>query len=101
MLYVVLLGAGYDREAISGYLDKHKDIDYWCYNMPNSFFIISKLSAEKILYLIRNTFGDEPNLFVSEVTKNFYGHLPMEHWEIFGKLKQFNKLIEPIVSIKK
>ena len=83
-LYLIILSAVLDREAVIDHLSSLPDTSGWFYNMPNTFFIKSSLSAEDLSDAIINKFSKTRH-FITEVSKNRQGILPKDHWELFYK----------------
>ena len=79
-LYLLVLGSTMNSEDVKGFIDRQEDITDWFRSMPNSFFLVSSLSASDIYERIRNKFK-EGRLFLTEVSStNRQGWLPRSHW---------------------
>ena len=79
-LYLLVLGATLDFEAVKEFVDGQDCITDWFCSMPNSIFLVSSFSASEIYRLIRNKFK-EGRLFLTEVSDgNRQGWLPRSHW---------------------
>ena len=84
-LYLVVLSTKFDREEVIKYLEDLPSSGMWFYNMPNSFFIRSRLSAKELYSEIVEQFG-KYRCFLTEVdTHNRQGWMPGDHWDLFFK----------------
>lgn len=73
------------REKIRDFLDGRPEILHWRYDLPFTFYLISKLSAEE-LYKIVQAFNRKRGLFlISEVGQNTQGWLPQKAWMLLNK----------------
>jgi hypothetical protein len=80
--YLILLAANLDREQVVDYLSSLEGTGDWFFNLPNSFFIQSSLSAAELSNQIKEKFGKVRH-FITEVHENRQGLLPKEHWTRF------------------
>lgn len=80
-LYLIV-SPNYDRTKLKELLDTHPDVSDWFFNMRDTLFIKSTLSAKQIGSYILSKFGKE-RFFVTEVTTNYWGAMPTDHWEKF------------------
>lgn len=78
-LYLVVLSFGIDRDKLTGFLDTRSEIQFWFYNLPNSIFIRSNISAQALSRLIESHTREITHIVV-EVSECF-GRLPAEHWK--------------------
>lgn len=85
-LYLVILAAILDRQAVIDHLSTLANTSGWFYNMPNSFFIKSSLSADELSEAIQDKFK-RPRHFITEISENRQGILPKDHWDLFYKNK--------------
>lgn len=73
------------REEVGKYLDSLSQIINWRYDIPNSFYLVSELSADQISDLILK-FTNKKGLFiVTEITSNKQGWLPEKTWAVINK----------------
>ena len=73
------------REAITGYLDSRPEIIYWRYDLPNTIYLISESSAEKLYEVVQNFNQQRGRFLISEVSLNKQGWLPKETWNLLNK----------------
>jgi hypothetical protein len=78
-IYLIILSNEYDRGAITAFFDKNHDDDFWFHSLPNSIFIKTTKSAKEIADILDENFG-EHGYFVTEITHNYWGRLPGNHW---------------------
>lgn len=71
------------REEIKNCLNSIGLIIYWRYDMPNTFYLISKYSASEISKAIRKYFN-KGRYIVSEITENKNGYLPSKSWYLIN-----------------
>lgn len=78
-VYSDLMG---NRDAMRELVDSIPQILDWCYDMPNSFYIISVLSANELSEVIRSSYsGSHARFIISEITENRQGYLPKKTWD--------------------
>lgn len=79
-LYLLVLGTTINAEEVKEFIDGQEYITDWFYSMPNSFFLVSGLTASELYERIRYKFK-EGRLFLTEVSStNRQGWLPRSHW---------------------
>jgi hypothetical protein len=83
-LYLIIC-PNYDREKLKDFLTESQIISDWFYNMKDTLFIKSTLSAQEIGQKIRSKFGDQ-TYFITSVSSNYWGILPGDHWKKFDPL---------------
>jgi hypothetical protein len=72
------------REDIKEFLDERSEILNWRYDLPQTFYLVSNLSAEE-LYEIVQSYNQERGLFlISEVGDNTQGWLPKKTWMLLN-----------------
>ena len=73
---------------LGAFLDNHPQITYWFFNMPNSMFIATHMTAKELSELLRNGFGHFRH-FITPVAKSgsSYGYLPKDHWPLVKKYR--------------
>ena len=72
------------REQIRDHLDELPEVLNWRYDMPYTFYIVSRSSAREIAEKIR-AFAHEGRFLVAEVTKNKQGWLPRRTWTLLNE----------------
>ncbi|MFW4369690.1 hypothetical protein [Pseudomonas sp. XWY-1] len=72
------------RDEVKNYIDKIPEILNWRYELPNSFFLVSDLSAREIYEKIKE-FSKDGKFIVSETTSNKQGWLAKDSWNIMNK----------------
>lgn len=86
-LFLITLGAKFDRSQVINYLSVQRGFGMWFYSMPHSFFIYSSVSAENIAKLIEGRFGASERYFVVKVANaEYYGWMPKDHWAVVNNL---------------
>jgi hypothetical protein len=87
-LYLVVLGADFDRERVVEYLDQQPGMAMWFYSMPHSFFIESSRSAQEISDLIKRKWpASNRRHFVTRVSREDHqGWMPADQWAIFNRI---------------
>lgn len=87
-VYSDLMG---DRDTMRGLVDSIPQILDWCYDIPNSFYIISERSANELSDLIRSNYsGTHIRFIITEISNNRQGYLPKKTWEF---IKSVNSLL--------
>lgn len=90
-LYLLIFSENnYNRKEITTFLSNSSDFDFWFFNLPNSIFIRSKLSATQIIKIIEEEFGRN-KLFITEVVPNSSGIIPTKHVEFLKNSIAKNK----------
>ncbi len=79
--FLVIFSEAVNRDELTKYLDKRPEIEFWFYNLPNSIFIKTQLSAKQLSELIESQFGQQTH-FVARISDS-YGRLPPDHWPHF------------------
>lgn len=72
------------QEAIKDYIDLIPEILNWRYELPNSFFLVSELSAQELYEKIK-PFNAVGKFLISETTGNKQGWLVKDSWNIMNK----------------
>lgn len=73
-----------DRETMKTHLSSMREILNWRYDMPNSFFLHSNESADKLTELLAShLFNYKCFLFV-EIPANKQGYLRKETWDFIN-----------------
>ena len=72
------------RDEIKEFLDRTSEILNWRYDLPNTFYLVSSLSAEE-LYEVIQGYNQRRGLFlISEVGENTQGWLPAKSWMLLN-----------------
>ena len=88
-LYLVVLGFGFDRDAVVKYLEADRGTGTWFYSMPFSFFISSSRSANELSALIKARFpANDLRHFVTRVASDRQGWMPKDHWDLYYRQEQ-------------
>ena len=77
LVYSNLAGS---REQVKKAINDSGIIRTWRYDMPNSFYLVSESSAEKITDALHRQLGKRARFIVSEITENRQGWLPKDTW---------------------
>lgn len=73
------------RKEVRKFLDEQSGILHWRYDLPNTFYLISDLSAQE-LYDIFQSFNEKHGSFIiSEVESNTQGWLPRRTWRLLNE----------------
>ncbi len=73
------------REQVKDYIDSVREIVNWRYELPNSFFLVSDLSAHDLAQKIRAFSKDKGKFIISELTSNKQGWLVPKTWKIINE----------------
>ena len=86
-LYLITLDAEFDRASLISFLEKNNHINFWFFNMPNSFFVRSYLSAQLLSDKIRPLAGAKSYVVIQlPQGGNFAGFIPDQHATFFNNL---------------
>ncbi len=73
------------RKEVRKFLDERPEILHWRFDLPNTFYLISELSAGA-LYSVFQDFNQEHGSFlISEVGSNTQGWLPKRTWALLNE----------------
>ena len=72
------------REAIRDFLDDRAEILHWRYDLPNTFYLISNLSAEELYEVVQGLSQKRGLFLISEVGSNTQGWLPKKTWALLN-----------------
>lgn len=73
------------RQEVKRCIDSLEEIIYWRYDMPNSFYLISESTAQKISDGVRAKLGKK-RFFITEITDdNKQGFLPRRTWDLINR----------------
>lgn len=73
------------REEVREFLDEQPEILHWRYDLPNTFYLISDLSAEDLYEIFQNFNREHGRFLVSEVGSNSQGWLPRKTWTLLNE----------------
>ena len=68
------------REELEICLNGLAQVLDWRYDLPQSFYILSVESSEKLADLIYETMGRKGRFIIAEVNENSNGYLPKASW---------------------
>ena len=71
------------REEVKQFLDSCSRVSTWRYELTNTYFIVSELSANELYELVANHFGVGKGAFIiSEYSDNSQGLLNKRSWSL-------------------
>ena len=74
-----------DRETMKEYLKSLPEILSWRFDMPNSFFIYSNESANKLTELLASRLPNYKCFLFAEIPLNKQGYLKKETWNFINQ----------------
>lgn len=74
------------QEKVKACLDKLSEVEYWRFDMPYAFYIISDKSASTIASAVRAELGDG-RFLITEISSNKQGWLPKASWTFINDKK--------------
>lgn len=81
--FFIVFSSKIDVEEMSKYLVTLPGHGKWFYNLPNSIFVNTELTAEEISEYIEKKFGEMRHFIVKCTDTEHWGRLPEEHWKLF------------------
>jgi hypothetical protein len=84
-------GAPLTDEDWKARINSRSEILNWYKCMPNSFFIVSELSADAMTDMLRELAGNGGFQFVIECSGQRQGYLPKRGWEFINNPKAANE----------
>ena len=72
------------RETVKEWLNNIPEITHWRFDLPNTFYLISELSAEDLTDKILQRTGKNVRFIISEYSENSQGWLPQESWYLLN-----------------
>lgn len=70
-----------DRSVMKDILNSIEGVLDWRFDMPNSFYLISKMSASTLVDKIHaNIQSESCRFFITEISANRQGYLPKDTW---------------------
>ena len=81
------------RKEVREFLDEQSEILDWRHDLPNTFYLISDLSAEDLCKIFQNFNRKNGGFLISEVGSNRQGWLPRKTWKFLNEesIRQRNK----------
>ena len=67
------------------FVDDCPDIRYWRYDLPNTFYLVSDLSAEKLAAAVQKFNAERGRFLICEVGRNKEGWLPERTWHLLNR----------------
>lgn len=81
MKYLFVYGAALTRDAAKAAIDASPLVKTWRYDMPNSFYLVSDFSAQKLYEDIAPRFAGKKRFLIAEINEtNRQGLLPKDTW---------------------
>lgn len=72
------------HETVKNHIDAIPEILNWRYELPNSFFLVSELSASNLYEKIK-PLNETGKFLISETTDNKQGWLAKDSWRILNE----------------
>jgi len=73
------------RAEVKDFVDRCPDIQYWRYDLPNTFYLVSDLSAQKLYDAVQEFNAERGRFLICEVGKNKQGWLPKRTWHLLNR----------------
>lgn len=74
-----------EREEMKNIIDSIPEISNWRYDIPNSFYIQSTYSADKLVEILEKKFENKDKRFlIVQITENSQGFLTKETWDFIN-----------------
>lgn len=86
------------REEIREFLDEQPEILHWRFDLPNTFYLVSDLSAEALYDVFQDFNREHGSFLVSEVGPNTQGWLPKKTWTFLNEKRYTKKYRDRSVS---
>ena len=86
------------REEVREFLDEQPEILHWRFDLPNTFYLISDLSAEDLYGIFQDFNRKRGSFLVSEVGPNTQGWLPRKAWKFLNEKKYTKRYGDRSVS---
>lgn len=71
------------RSEVTEYIKNSKNIFTWRYDLPNSFYLVSEQSAEKLREYFLD-FSDKGIFVITEFQDNYDGYLVDRSWSVIN-----------------
>lgn len=82
LIYSDMLGT---REEVRDFIDGIPEITFWRYDLPNTFYLVSELSADELSDVVQGLNRKRARFLVIEVGSNKQGWLPRETWSVLNR----------------
>lgn len=73
------------RKEVRKFLDERPEVLHWRFDLPNTFYLVSELSAEALYGIFQNFNQGKGNFLISEVSSNTQGWLPRRTWALLNE----------------
>lgn len=74
-----------NRDALKTAISEIPEIIRWRYDIPNSFYIYSKASADELTEKMANKFPGRKCFLFVEISENRQGYLSKETWNFINQ----------------
>ena len=88
LIYSDLMGT---REQVKTFLDRRPEISHWRYDLPNTFYLVSELSARNLYDIVQEFNQKRGRFLICEVGSNKEGWIPKETWALLNEKKYLLK----------
>lgn len=76
-----------DRSVMKDILNSIEGVLDWRFDMPNSFYLISEMSASTLVDRIHaNIQSESCRFFITEISANRQGYLPKDTWSFINSV---------------
>lgn len=73
-----------NRNQVRDFIDGRSEILHWRFDLPNSFYLITRLSADELYDIIQKFNNNRGTFIICEVGENTQGWLPEEAWDLLN-----------------
>lgn len=73
------------RKEVRKFLDERPEVLHWRFDLPNTFYLVSELSAEALYGIFQNFNQEKGGFLISEVGSNTQGWLPKRSWALLNE----------------
>jgi hypothetical protein len=74
-----------DREFVKGVVNRIPEITNWRYDLPNTFYLVSELSADELAKRVTEVAGKKARHLITELSENSQGLLPRKTWHLLNE----------------
>lgn len=71
-------------EEVRDFIDKESEIETWRVDLPNTFYLISSLSANDLAQIFHKLSKRQGRFIISEISTNKQGWLPERTWKFIN-----------------